>query len=197
MRSATIPYSLNGTETVKLPIDTLLWTDECDITAFAEICYTDDALLVKLTANEKNVRAEETGLLGMPCLDSCLEFFFAPVEGDLRYFNFEYNPNGCIYLGIGTGRGDSTRLVLSDPAKLFTPEIVRSADGWSVAYRVPFAFIRRFFPDFKAVSGGKMRANFFKCGDLTVKEHYFSWNPVEVETPDFHLPAWFGELVFG
>ena len=41
-----------------------------------------------------------------------------------------------------------------------------------------------------------MRGNFYKCGDYTVKEHYFAWNPVECENPDFHLSQWFGKLYF-
>lgn len=197
MRCATIPYSPDCTEAVKLPIDTLLWTDSCDISAYAELCYTDDALFVRLTANERHVRAEEAGLLGMPCLDSCLEFFFSPEAGDGRYFNIEFNPNGCVYLGIGTGRTDATRLVLYDLDDVLCPRITRFSGGWSVEYRVPFAFIRRFFPKFGAVTGKTMRANLYKCGDLTEKPHYLSWNPVEVQDPDFHLSEWFGTLILG
>ena len=68
--------------------------------------------------------------------------------------------------------------------------------GWFVTYKVPFAFIRRFFPDFNPTKGAKVRANFFKCGDETVKMHFLSWNPVTQEEPAFHVPKFFGELIF-
>ena len=50
------------------------------------------------------------------------------------------------------------------------------------------------FPAF--VPSGKSRGKFYKFGDLTEREHYFAWNRVEAEHPDFHIPAYFGELFF-
>ena len=70
-------------------------------------------------------------------------------------------------------------------------------DGWYVTYKVPFAFIRRFFPDFNPTKGTKIRANFYKCGDETKKMHFLAWNPITVEEPAFHVPSDFGCLIFG
>ena len=67
-------------------------------------------------------------------------------------------------------------------------------DGWEITYRIEASFIRRFFPDFQLVSGGMLRANFYKCGDLTVKPHYYTWNPMSPGKPDFHKPQDFGKL---
>ena len=55
-----------------------------------------------------------------------------------------------------------------------------------ITYCVPYYFIRRFFPDFTAAPGKTMRANFYKCGDLTVEEHHFAWNPIVGEDMSFH-----------
>lgn len=178
------------------PIDTRLWTPEIDIAATAQVCYDAEALYVRLTAKEAHIRAEESGPLGIPCRDSCLEFFFSPIADDSRYFNLEFNPEKCMYLGLGTCRYDSTRL-LPDPDTVFKPCPVRTEEGWEITYQVPYSFIRLFFPDFVAAPGTKIRANFYKCGDYTVQEHYFSWNPVDNATPDFHRPEYFGELIFG
>ena len=88
-----------------LPIDTLLWCPEVPITASAQLCYDDSAIYVRLSAQEPNIRAEERGPLGVPCVDSCLEFFFCPIAGDDRYLSIECNPNGCLFLGFcNTGR---------------------------------------------------------------------------------------------
>ena len=66
--------------------------------------------------------------------------------------------------------------------------------SWDLYYELPFSLIRLFFPDF--APEGRLRANFYKCGDLTKQEHYLSWNRVECEKPDFHRPEYFGELIF-
>ena len=179
-----------------LAIDTLLWTDVCDVRAWAQVAYGDDALHIRLRAQETDIRCCEQGPLGMPCLDSCLEFFFSPAEGDLRYFNIEFNPGGCVYCGFGAGRGQSVRLMSDGVLAQFCPETERTEDGWAVAYRVPYSFIRLFFPDFRAEPGRAIRANCYKCGDKTVHPHYLSWNPVASQTPEFHRPQDFGAMVF-
>ena len=175
------------------PIDTLLWCPEVPITAQAQICYDETALYVRLSAQEPNIRAEERGPLGVPCVDSCLEFFFCPIEGDDRYLSIECNPNGCLYLGFcNTGR----RIIrlLPDEVKAIEPVIEMTEGGWSVTYAVPADYVRLFFPAFELKPGATIRANCYKCGDLTVQEHYMSWNPVEVVDPDFHVPAFFGKM---
>lgn len=177
-----------------LPIDVQLWGTETDITAQAQLCYDDNALYVHLSTVEANIRAEENGPLGAPCRDSCLEFFFSPIDGDSRYFNIEFSPTGCFYLGYGSDRYNLIRLI--PEAKLFDPEIRRTETGWEIFYSVPFAFVRQFFPAFTAQSGKNIRANFYKCGDLTVKKHYLCWNPITDPKPNYHLPAYFAPLYF-
>ena len=43
------------------------------------------------------------------------------------------------------------------------------------------------------VPGNSFSANFYKCGDLTLKPHFLSWNSIDSAEPDFHLPNFFGE----
>ena len=69
--------------------------------------------------------------------------------------------------------------------------------GWAISYCVPVSFLHRFFPEFEAKEGAVLHANLYKCGDKTVKPHYLSWNPIELEDPAFHCPEYFGELVLG
>ena len=197
MRTYTIlPKTNNWNDIPVAPIDTRLWTPEVDISATAQVCYDADALYVRLTAKEKDIRAEETGSLGMPCVDSCLEFFFSPEEGDGRYFNIEFNPAKCMYIGFGSDRYDSAR-ILPAPSANINPSVIRTEEGWEITYQITTAFIKKFFPNFAPTQGKKMRGNFYKCGELTPIKHFFSWNPVEVPTPDFHRPEFFGELIFG
>lgn len=186
---------LDWSKVPALAIDSCLWLPDAGITAQAQLCYDAESIYVRLHAKEANIRAEETGAIGMPCVDSCMEFFFCPMPENKTYFNIEMNPNCCMYLGIGTDRYDLIRLLQHDENP-FAAESARTDDGWQLTYRIPVTFIQRFFPEFRAESGSMMCGNFYKCGDYTAQEHYYSWNPVETETPDFHQSAYFGKLYF-
>ena len=187
------PEVLDWNEIPALAIDTCLWNSPAEVEPKAQLCYDADALYVRLSTKEAYIRAEESGEFGMPCLDSCLEFFFCPMENSNTYFNIEFNPNGCLFLGIGNDRYDLIRLVPveQDPLKA---EPKRTDDGWEITFRITADFIRRFFPGFELASGGMLRGNFYKCGDETKQTHYYCWNPVLQEKPDFHLSAYFGKL---
>ncbi len=190
-KSMNLDWSLIPEAAIDMP----LHKEDIDISATGQLCYDDEYLYVRLAAKEKNIRAEYTGPLDAPCEDSCLEFFFSPDYNDSRYFNIEYNPNCCIYLGIGSFLDNLVRL-LPEFGIPFSPEATRTEYGWEITYQIPFEFIRRFFPNFAPISGTKMKGNFYKCGDLTVEEHYFSWNPISGDKISFHRPCDFGELIF-
>lgn len=179
-----------------MPIDNLLWTDSIDVSAQAQICWDEEALYVRMVAVEPHIRAKENGPLASVCRDSCLEFFFRPSER-LDYFNIEINPNRAIFLGFATGVHNLIRLLSGNVKKQMKIRVFMTKKGWTLSYRVPFSFIRRFFPDFKAEEGGRMYGNCYKCGDKTVKEHYLAWNPIVNEEPAFHMPEQFGNLIFG
>ncbi len=202
MKEAYIPFageSVDWEAVPVIPVQEKVGSWESDATAYAQICYTEDALLVRLTTNESEIRREVTDPLGMPCQDSCLEFFFCPQEGDLRYFNIEFNPNGCMFLGFGPSIDELTRLIPIENQKqeLFDPAVSFHEGGWSICFRVPYRFIRRFFPGFTAAPGKTIRANFYKCGDLLAKPHYLAWNMVAREGRSiYHTPEQFGMLHF-
>lgn len=188
------------TEWDKVPvaeISNVCWGyDQPDIESYAQLCYDEEYLYVKLTAKEKDIRSEEHGPLAMPCRDSCLEFFVSPL-GDGRYLNIEFNPDCGCFFGFASEKNRAFRLLSVDPENnILCPKSDRTVNGWTVMYALPFDYVRLFFPDFKAESGVKMRGNFYKCGDLTVKVHCFSWNPMTVDIPTFHYPPDFGTLVF-
>ena len=198
MKNYTIikkPSVLDWSKIPSVQIDTHLQDQVVDISATGQVCYDEEALYVRLTAKEKNIRAEGTGPLDAPCEDSCLEFFFCPIMENNRYFNIEYNPNCCIYLGFASGIHDLVRLI-PESGIPFSPKAVRTDDGWEITYHIPFEFIRRFFPDFTATSGKQIKGNFYKCGDLTVQEHYLCWNMITSNPVSFHRPCDFGILEF-
>ncbi len=198
MRTHMIPRKPAELDWAKIPalqIDHILWLPDADITAQAQLCYDEEAIYVRMSAKEAHIRAENTSLTDQPCLDSCLEFFFCPDPEDLRYFNIEFNPNCCLYLGIGDGKGNLVRLMVS-AEKMLNAQAARTEDGWEITYQVPISFICLFFPEFVATPGKSIKANFYKCGELTVQNHYLAWNNITCDTPAFHRPCDFGLLTF-
>ena len=197
MREYTITHC-NGqpdwSKVTALQIDNWMKTEPMPISAQAQVCYDENALYVRLSAVEENIRAELTGKLDEICEDSCLEFFFCPIAGDRRYFNIECNPNGCLFLGFGTNVDNLVRLIPENP--FIVPKVRRIDGGWETVYSIPYSFVRMFFPEFSPAPGYSTRANFYKCGDKTVQPHYLVWNPVPIQRCAFHNPDAFGIIHF-
>lgn len=170
------------------------WLTPCDIEAKAQACHDGENLYVRMTAKESDIRATLNGLLDPVCTDSCLEFFFAPLADDKRYFNFEWNPLGALYLGFGAERNTRVRQIVKDVNELFAPNCFETADGWGVEFKIPASFIKMYMPEFKLA--GEAACNFYKCGDKTKIQHYLAWAPLSSEKPDYHRRQDFAKIVF-
>ena len=200
MKTAQMTRVCGGVDWSKLPrieIDAPISESDSPATAYAQICATEEALCLHLSATEPEVRAVETSPLAEVCEDSCLEFFFRPMEGSMRYFNMEWNPNKCLFLGFGSSIEDLLRIVPEEAQKeaLFCPEVIRREDGWEIFFRVPYSFIRGFFPEFEVKPGKALYCNFYKCGEMLRQPHYLTWNPIMRQGRSrFHTPAEFGRL---
>lgn len=179
-----------------LQVDEVFWTPKTDIRMMQQIAYDENGIYIHQRAWEKDIRAEGVDRLSSVCEDSCMEFFFSPVPEDGRYFNVEFNPNGCVFLGFGHGRQDSIRLVPESIQTLFHVETARLSDGWEIFYTIPVEFLHVFYPGYVLKSGLEIRANCYKCGDKTPNPHYLLWNPSTSETPDYHRPQDFGRMIF-
>jgi len=170
------------------------WSKTADVLAKAQLCYDDENMYVRMSAEESDIRAEHTDLLGRPGEDSCLAVCFSPVSGSERYLSIEVNPKGCMRLGYGEAR-DRMRIVWEE-RNPFSPQTKQLEDKWEITYQIPFSFLRNFCPDFEAVPGKAMMGNFYKCGELTVQKHYFSWNEYGPDILEFYHPDNFGILLF-
>lgn len=179
-----------------LRVDQFLWLPPAEIQMTAQLCYDGYALYVRQRATEAHIRAEHREPLSMVCEDSCMEFFFQPAEDDPRFFNVEWNPNGCAFIGIETDSRDIVRLLSLRERETFQPQPRRTEDGWEITYRIPHDFVRLFFPAYQPGPGRSLRANCYKCGDMTVQPHYIAWNPVRAAEPDFHRSQDFGIMRF-
>ena len=165
-----------------------------NVKAYAQFRYDDKALYVRLFAKEANIRAELTGPLDEICNDSCLEFFFSPIETDSRYFNFEVNLNGAMYIGFGSNVHNLQRLV--QKGTKISPVASTTDDGWSVEYAISHDFVRLFFPDYNPAAGKAIRANCYKCADCSDHPHWLCWNVIPREIDTFHCPEHYGIMYF-
>lgn len=147
-----------------------------------------EGLSVLMHTDEKHLRAECLEQNGEVCEDSCMEFFWKPDVLDPNYLNFEINPKGVLHLGIGDGRHGRVRIF--EDSRIFSIESKANDGDWTLKYYIPYSFIYKHFSAVSPVS----KANFYKCGDLTLSVHYGVWSKVEVPAPDYHVPDFFGFL---
>lgn len=164
-----------------------------------EVSNDHEALMLKWHVQGEQLRAVTTEDQGPVWEDSCVEFF-CQVPGDAYYFNFECNCIGAMVGSRRKGRAEDVQPLSPEEMALITRkcsfprEAFKEKDGifeWEVEERIPLKLI---FRDRQAVFPQKLKANFYKCADLTKKPHYVSWQPIQLPTPNFHCPQFFGEI---
>ena len=167
------------------------------------IAYSKNEIYLQYRVRERYIRADYgTDDGSAPYKDSCVEFFIIPSSTDSVYYNLELN---CI--GVGTFAGGAERTNRTKFDSLVTSKIRRSStlggarfetqDGdfeWSMVVALPIELFS--LSEIEPLTGRSVKANFFKCGDELPERHYLSWSPVKTERPNFHTPAYFGELYF-
>ena len=170
------------------------WLPACPVSAQAQACHDGENLYIRLEAQEQPIRATMSGVLDRVCEDSCLELFYAPVSGDPRYFNFEFNPLGAMDMSFGGARPNRVRQVPKKAAEWFQPRPFTTGGGWGLEFRIPLTFLRLYWPEFSF--SGEGAGNFYKCGEQTAVPHFMAWSPLSCDTPDFHRRQDFGTLIF-
>lgn len=166
------------------------------------IAHSNNQIWLKFYVTEDHILAERTETNSATHRDSCVEFFIDP-EQNGNYYNFEFNCIGTTHLAYGPDRKERTfidaekiereiQVVSSLGAAPFAEKNGRQS--WEMTVVIPASlFTHNPVIEFENL---KAKANFYKCGDDTEEPHYLSWNPVGTERPDFHQPAFFGNLIF-
>ncbi len=200
MKSYTVKYTSDIRAADVGHVDTWHWAEyaEARETEF-RVVHTDDRLIAALRCYEADPVARVTERHGNVCNDSCMEFFFTPVDGTARgYFNFEINSNPTYLLEYRQGEDDEIKVNWDDsdmPVSVIKATTEDGRDYWQIDLEIPYAMIRSFVPEATLERGDKIRGNIYKCGRTAQTEHYGSWNPVMTEGPNFHMPEYFGEFV--
>jgi hypothetical protein len=174
------------------------------------LLYDRERLGVLFRVEDRYLRAVARRFQDSVCLDSCVEFFVAPLPDSLAYFNFEVNCGGTMLLyrclspeerAAGMERirvteedGQTIRVAHSMP-DIVEPEIT-DPTVWTVEYHIPFDLFHKYFEKTPSGPGVRWRGNFYKCGDRTSHPHWGSWAPVHTERPNFHTPEYFHPILF-
>ena len=165
------------------------------------IAYDDHAIHLHYMVHEPTIRAKATENNGKVWEDSCVEFFVMP-ENDGIFYNFEFNCIGTKLLAVGNSRHNRTFATAEILDKITVKSSLNNAPfdeikggfNWELIIKIP---IDCFFKhDIKSLKNKTFRANFYKCGDALSTPHFLSWTKIETPEPDFHTPAYFGEICF-
>ena len=172
----------------------------------AKLLYDSTSLYVIFKVDDQFVKCRTTEPNGPVWTDSCTEFFFAPnLSVPERYFNLEINCGGTplMFYNLVPRKNftvvDAEELAMLEIAhslpKYIEEEITEPVQ-WTLEYRLPLDLISHYAETEKPESGVIWNANFYKIADETSNPHYLTWNPVQKAEPDFHLPEFFGKLLF-
>jgi hypothetical protein len=166
-----------------------------------KIAHTPSHLLLQYHVREKSIRAQYTQCNQAVWTDSCVEFFVS-LDGKKTYYNFEFNCIGTPLLRhnvrphegpIATPELLSVILTKSSLGKRSIA--VQQGDfTWQLLVAIPYAcFFAHQVSDLREQT---LFGNVYKCGDELPDPHFLSLFPIHTPTPNFHVPEFFGELVF-
>ena len=183
-------------EQEKHPLEFHLWNKEIDKPKVSfSIAHNSRSVLLKFFVQEKEIRANVNKLNGTVWEDSCVEFFVAFDE--TGYYNLEFNCLGMVYAAFGKSRNERMQLPEQLLSKIEShTKLIKKKDHfyWEIAVVIPTeVFSHHSINSLKGTTG---RGNFYKCGDGLSSPHYLSWENIESGIPDFHLPQFFGEILF-
>lgn len=151
------------------------------------------------TVKNEALRAENTEDFGSVWEDSCVEFFMQR-EGERTYRNFECNALGALLASKRENRNDAEKLIDIMPIVFRFSTIQHRYENkeqvsdWTLYLEIPKEAMG--FLSTESLSGNIIKANFYKCGDKTRYPHFQSWSPIDLPVPDFHVPQFFGTLLF-
>lgn len=158
----------------------------------------DRGLYIELVSEESDpVRTIDQDELHI-CNDSVMEVFIAfkkddtPLTNDDLYLNFEMNARGKLYAKYGFGR-KNRKFITKEELKESECQATIEAEKWSLKVLIPKSLLERLGQWDHIMAGKIFYCNFYKMSENPEIEHYASYQEIASETPNFHLPIYFGE----
>lgn len=166
--------------------------------SFAQLCgVRGKGLYARLWSFEENPRCVCTKRDDPVYQDSCLELFLQLVPTNATYVNFEMNCKGVYLAQFGPKRID--RVFLKDYCKLEPVvsafEILENGrTAWGVELFLSEELISEVYGEQYTLQPGKVKGNFYKCGDKTPRTHYGAYFAVGCAALGFHNASKFGNI---
>lgn len=162
-----------------------------------KIAQSADALFIRFDVEEKALRVNNFASNEPVYEDSCVEFFIS--FRDQYYYNLEFNAIGVALVGYGTKDKENRKRLTAERISLIKTYSHISKDAgqgvkWSLMLYIPLALFEE--EKIATLKDNSYTANFYKCGDELPEPHYVSWSPIQADEPNFHLPEFFGTLIF-
>jgi hypothetical protein len=170
----------------------------------AKMMYDAENVYLIYKVEDRHVRIQNTMFNSSVSTDACVEFFFSPDSGwPLRYFNVEINAGGT---GLMAYHKDGKRTNVKEedfsvveiahtlPKKL--EQEISEPVTWFLEFKMPLSLLAKYGNFTRPEKGVQWKANFYKTSSRSTNPHYITWNIVQNPVPQFHLPQYFGTLVF-
>jgi hypothetical protein len=180
-----------------------------DVPAFrpvakAKMMYDAENLYLIFRVDDQHVRIQTQHFNGPVSGDACVEFFFSPdKDWPLRYFNLEINAGGVplmAYHSEGVRKNfieddfKNVKIAHTLPGKL--DKEISTPVTWVIECKFPIEVLRKYSHITGPDKGAVWKANFYKTSSRSSNPHYLTWSIVKNPTPQFHLPQFFGTLIF-
>ena len=172
----------------------------------AKMMYGSNNLYIIFRVEDRYIRCVNRIYNSHVCEDSCVEFFFSPdSDSPEKYFNLEINCGGTPLMRYSIVPRKNFKVIEYEDLKQIEiahslPEIIdpeiKEAITWTLEYRIPLVILEKYSELTYPKPGVVWKGNFYKIADKTSNVHYLTWSLVDQAKPDFHLPAYFGKLIF-
>lgn len=171
--------------------------------ARAKMLYDDANLYLIFHVQDRYVSSVVEDYNGPVSRDACVEFFFSPdTQKPMHYFNLEINAGGTPLMRYNgeerkpfTNEDIAAFEIAHSLPKVVDPPINDSVT-WTIECRIPLRILEKYGVVTLPEAGVTWRANFYKTASRSTNPHYITWSLVQNEKPNFHLPVYFGQLVF-
>jgi hypothetical protein len=175
-------------------------------TVEAKMTYDNENVYVIFRVQDRHVQSTVTEINGPVSTNSCVEFFFSPdSQQPLHYFNLEINAGGTPLLfyitkpwsGVTKLKDEEIRQIeiAHSLPSVVDPEM-EGPVTWTIEYRIPLSLLKKYSNVTQPAPGVQWKGNFYKTGSKTSNPNYMTWSFVDNEKPNFHLPQFFGTLIF-
>lgn len=170
-----------------------------------KIKYNNKEVIIIFKVVEKNVKAVAEKNNDAVFQDSCVEFFFNPNANKTGYFNLETNCGGVVLFGVRSNKGEKSvkfsdseieELGIKSTLPKNIKNEIKEETEWIIEYKIPFELLKKYMEFKLPITGDIWFCNFYKCADNSSTPHWLTWNKVEFEAPNFHMPEYFGKIIF-